>query len=44
MEFALKTLRVPPSGVPAPHLPISFDPADPVPPATSVKPATDSGR
>jgi cell division protein FtsI (penicillin-binding protein 3) len=29
MEFALKTLQVPPSGVPAPKLPIDFDPADP---------------
>ncbi|MEV6009316.1 penicillin-binding protein 2 [Streptomyces sp. NPDC051976] len=44
MEFALKTLRVPPSGVPAPHLPITFDPADPSPPATTVKPGTDTAR
>ncbi|WSR66830.1 penicillin-binding protein 2 [Streptomyces sp. NBC_01198] len=34
MEFALKTLQVPPSGVPAPKLPITFDPADAVAPAT----------
>lgn len=35
MQFALKTLRVPPSGRPAPHLPVDFDPAEPVQPATT---------
>jgi cell division protein FtsI (penicillin-binding protein 3) len=29
MEFALKTLRVPPSGTKAPDLPIDFDPGEP---------------
>ncbi|WP_333768230.1 peptidoglycan D,D-transpeptidase FtsI family protein [Streptomyces sp. IBSBF 2435] len=33
MEFALKTLQVPPSGSPTPELPITFDPAEPVAPA-----------
>lgn len=32
MEFALKTLQVPPSGVPAPKLPITFDPSEPAVP------------
>nr|WP_307794050.1 penicillin-binding protein 2 [Actinacidiphila bryophytorum] len=34
MEFALKTLQVPPSGAPAPKLPIEFDPSQPAVPAT----------
>jgi cell division protein FtsI (penicillin-binding protein 3) len=33
MEFSLKTLGVPPSGRPAPNLPVTFDPAQPVPAA-----------
>jgi cell division protein FtsI (penicillin-binding protein 3) len=33
MEFALKTLGVPPSGRPAPNLPITFDPSSPASPA-----------
>ncbi|MFG1806586.1 peptidoglycan D,D-transpeptidase FtsI family protein [Streptomyces sp. NPDC049040] len=37
MEFALKTLQVPPSGVPAPKLPITFDPGEPAAPATGTK-------
>ena len=34
MSFALKSLGVPPSGAPAPKLPISFDPTQPVPAVT----------
>ncbi|WP_413966312.1 peptidoglycan D,D-transpeptidase FtsI family protein [Actinacidiphila polyblastidii] len=33
MEFALKSLDVPPTGKPAPHLPITFDPSAPASPA-----------
>jgi cell division protein FtsI (penicillin-binding protein 3) len=33
MEFALKSLGVPPSGKPAPNLPITFDPSGPASPA-----------
>ncbi|MEU6851883.1 penicillin-binding protein 2 [Actinacidiphila alni] len=44
MEFALKTLKVPPSGSKAPHLPIDFDPATPAPPAAAAKPGTDKAR
>ncbi|HEY5836155.1 MAG TPA: penicillin-binding protein 2 [Streptomyces sp.] len=41
MEFALKTLRVPPSGKPAPSLPVEFDPAEPVTTAgNAAKPAS----
>jgi cell division protein FtsI (penicillin-binding protein 3) len=38
MEFSLKSLRVPPSGNPAPNLPITFDPSEPAAPGTSVTP------
>jgi cell division protein FtsI (penicillin-binding protein 3) len=34
MTFALKSLGVPPSGQPAPQLPVQFDPAQPLPAAT----------
>ncbi|NUS17803.1 MAG: penicillin-binding protein 2, partial [Streptomyces sp.] len=33
MEFALKTLQVPPSGAPAPQLPVDYDPGEPAAPA-----------
>ncbi|NJP44855.1 peptidoglycan D,D-transpeptidase FtsI family protein [Actinacidiphila epipremni] len=33
MQFALKTLRVPPSGAPAPKLPVDYDPSEPAAPA-----------
>jgi cell division protein FtsI (penicillin-binding protein 3) len=32
MEFSLKTLQVPPSGAPAPRLPVEYDPAEPAAP------------
>ncbi|MFJ5614633.1 peptidoglycan D,D-transpeptidase FtsI family protein [Streptomyces sp. NPDC093221] len=44
MEFALKTLKVPPSGTKAPHLPVDFDPAQPATPPGTAKPGTDKAR
>ncbi len=37
MEFALKTLQVPPSGAQAPQLPVTFDPATPAKPGTPAR-------
>ncbi|MFI0721127.1 peptidoglycan D,D-transpeptidase FtsI family protein [Streptomyces sp. NPDC021224] len=42
MEFSLKTLRVPPSGAPAPKLPLDFDPAETAAPVVS--PSGPKGR